>query len=428
MSVDMDLGGGTDLLGDLDDSEGATPAPEVAVVPVEPEVAESHANMAFTTKKFALQALLDRAASVVPTKNTFPVLKNFFIEARPDLLRVLATDLELSVIALTQLVEVEEGQGGTAVFPAKKMMEILHNADEGEFHVEVTDGVAQLTCGRASWTLRLQSDEEYPDLPDVDEVTITEIDRGKFLGGLQGVRYAAPSQEQRPTLAMIIVSPDTENVGKMTACDGVRFQRAQIEGWPAEVDGAPFEIQIPVGAIDDLIKLLRTTDQPMVGIGSTDNQLIFRVNRDYFLANKLTAEFPDVESTLLRPALSNQDELTCDRIELLDAVKRVKINADEETSAIALEISPGVIRVMSRDKKGNRSTEELAAGWDKVTRTIVVNHQFLVEMLTMSDSRSLRFLLASADTKSKKSYLVLEDKDTKSLGVINQMRLDWMLD
>lgn len=411
-----------DLLGQLDDGEGEPSAEQTQPTP---DLHASHASLRFTTKKFALQSMLDKAGSVVPNKNTYPVLKNFYLEVQPDLLRVMATDLELSVLARTSLVQVEEGHGGVAVFPAKKMQEILKSAEDDEFVVDVTDGVATLRVGRASWTLRLQSGDEYPDLPELEEVTIVELDREKFLRAIESVRYAAPSREVRATLAMINVAYDpSSEAGKMTACDGVRFQQTQLDGWPQEVDGEPFEIQIPIGAVEDLTKLLNTNKLPTVGVGTTENHLIFRLANDYFIASKLVADFPDVGETLLRPALQNQDELTCDRAELLQAVKRVRINADPETSAIALEVSPGKIRVMSQDKYGNRAVEELDAGWTKVARTLVVNHQYLSEMLTMTKVASLRLFLGE-DSRSRKCFLVHRDEETNSLGVINQMRGDW---
>lgn len=419
MSVSTD-----DLLSGLDNEEqtrreaaldpDASPS---AVALLDP----STANLHLRTKRFVLQSLLEKAASVVPVKDIMPVLKNFQLELSEDLLRVVATDLELSVIATTDVVSVEPGAGGIAVFPAKKLLEIIRTADEGEMVIDVVDGKATITVGRARWELMLQRGDEYPVLPDVADVPFGEVDRVRLLGAIEAVKYACPTREARPTLAMIVVSAE----GKVTACDGVRFQQALLEGWPREVGGEPLEIQIPIGAVDDLVKLLRTTDQNDIGVASTDNHLIFRVGRDHFIANKLTAEFPDVERTLLRPALQNQDVLTCDRAELVDAVRRVRINADSDSSSIALAVREGKIRVVTQDKFGNNASEEIDAGWTMAARTLVVNHQFLYQMLQMADSRSLTFKLGR-DTRSRKSFLVLEDPATNSLGVINQMRSDFM--
>lgn len=376
--------------------------------------------LAFATKKFVLQALLEKAASVVPSKDIMPVLKNYLVEAAPGRLRVVATDLELSVLAQTQLVEVTEP--GSAIFPAKKLLDILRAAEDGQAQVTLRGNLAHLEIGPTTWDLRLADGTDYPEMPDLGAVTLAELDRGRFLAALSAVRYAAATDTVRPSLMMINIGKD----GKATACDGVRFQQATIAGWPAELAGAPFDVQIPIGAVEDLVKLLRTTDLPTVGIGRSDHHLVFRLGEDYFVATKLLATFPNVEELLLRPALANKDVLTCDRGELLDAVRRVRINADPETSALVLDVGFASITVRTRDKFGNTASERIHAGWTKPARQLVVNHRYLTDMLAMSGAKTATFKLGE-DGKSRKSYVMLADPDSGGVGLVNQMRADWVV-
>lgn len=261
--------------GDTPPSAGPESEPEA---PVEPEGPPSTASMHFETKKFVLQALLEKASSVLPQKDILPVLKNFQIQADPGRLRVVATDLELSVVSTSEMVLV--ATPGIAVFPGKKMLEIIKEADDSEMVVDVQDGVARITVGRTTWDLRLQDGSEYPPLPEVQDVTLHPVDRVKFLGAISAVRYAAATDTVRPSLMMIDVSG-----GKMTSCDGVRFQQADLLGKDGRQQGQefPLDLQIPIGAVDDLVRLLRTTDLAEIGIGESDYHLVFRVGADVFL-------------------------------------------------------------------------------------------------------------------------------------------------
>src|SRR5947207_9417582 len=63
-------------------------------------------EIAFTVKRFILQLLLERAITVVPTRDVMPVLKNAQFDVRANRLRVIASDTELSMIASTELVTV----------------------------------------------------------------------------------------------------------------------------------------------------------------------------------------------------------------------------------------------------------------------------------------------------------------------------------
>jgi DNA polymerase III subunit beta len=368
-------------------------------------------GLAFTAKKFVLRLLLERAATVVPNRDVMPVLKHFQFEVSPTRLRVVATDTELSMIATTPLVQVT--QPGTAVFPARKMLDILREADDGDISVHVQAGTARIHIGRTTWNLKLLGGEDYPPLPSIAEVTFTATDRAAFAKALQAVRYAACKDANRASLMMIDVSD-----GRMTACDGARFQQAAVASFP-------FSFQIPIGAVDDLLKLLRATDLPDIHIGESPHHLIFRFGTDLFVISKLVARFPDMEGLLLRPALANRHQLELDRADLLTAVKRVRITADPETSAIGLLVAPDQLTVSARDKFGNYANEAITASWAGPGRTLVVNHAYLTDLIGATSAATLRFCLGD-DTKTRKAPLLLRDDEANTIGVVQQMLGDWI--
>jgi DNA polymerase-3 subunit beta len=367
-------------------------------------------TLAFSIKKYVLQLMLDRVYPVVPTRDPMEVLKCFQIEVRhPDQLRIIATDMELSMIATTALVAVTTP--GTAVIDARKLVDIVKHADDGEVTIRVTNGTARITIGRTTWAQKLKGGEDYPELPETTDVMLSTINRTTFAAALHAVRYAA-RDATRASLALIDV-----RAGRLTACDGARFQQATMGTFP-------IDFQLPIGAVDTLLKLLTKVDVTDISIGQSNNHLIFRVGTDVFVANKLLAQVPDMESTLLRPALANRHPLTLDRADLLTAVRRVRINADTETSAIALRLAPGALTVSSRDKYGNEAAETIDAGWTGTDRVVVVNHVFLTELIAGTNP-VLHFTLGD-DTKTRKSPLLLRDDTAGTIGVVQQMHSEWV--
>lgn len=370
----------------------------------------------FTVKSFVLKVLLDKAATVVPTHDVMPVLKCVRLEVHPERLRLVATDLELSILATTTLISVHTP--GVVVFPARRLLDILKSADDGDVTIKVTGTTATITIGRACWTLRLPGGEDYPPMPQITEAGITHVERAEFTTALLAVRYAACRDPNRASLNMIEISG-----GNMTACDGSRFQQARIADFPVD-------LRIPIGAVDDLLRLLKLGDQDTIGVGQSDHHLIFSFGPDLFIANKIAAAFPDLEAMLLRPAQDNKHPLTVDRTELLRAIKRVRITADAESSAIALMVGAGSggapveLIVSARDKFGNASSEPLEAGWAGPARTIVVNHGYLTDLITAAGTDTLTFRLG-ADTKTRKSAVLLDDGAGR-VGVVQQMLSDWV--
>lgn len=373
---------------------------------------EESMGLQLQTKKFALQHLLDKAASVVPSKDILPVLKNFLVEAKSGLVRVTATDLELSVIATSEMVTVT--QAGSAVFPAKRLMEIVREAEDGDLIITVKDGEAKVEVGRTHWSLKLMDGSDYPELPEVDEIKFHSIDRAKFLGWIRAVRYAAATETVRPSLMVIDISN-----GQMRASDGVRFQQVSVG---KEI---PIDISIPINAVDDLVKILSTTEAPKIDLGEDEDSLFFRVGGDIFIAQKLNAVFPDVDAQLLKPSLLNDQVLNVDRADLIKAIKRVRITADPETNAVILSLTKGKMLVKSKDKYGSTCDEELDVKWDGKNRDVAFNHSHLIQMLNMSDQASCEFRLGE-DTKQRPSPLLLRDDSAGQVGVLNQLRTDWL--
>lgn len=362
-------------------------------------------------KRFVLKEILEKAATVVPTRDVAPVLKNVQVAAKGGRLRVAATDTELSMVASTELVEILVE--GTCVLPAKRMLDILKEAGEFDVHLRVSGTSAAITIGRTTWNQVLATGADFPDVSaPLGDTVLTAVGREAFAFALGQVRYAACRDANRANLMMISITGDM-----MTAADGARFARI-----PTEPLG--FDCQIPIDAVDDLLRLLKNHDLDEIHVGQTPTGLIFTFGTDTFIVTTLLSEFPDLEAQWLRPALANKHLLTVNRAELLSAIRRVRISADTNTSAIALTLSRDLVTVAARDKYRNAATEPVHACWDGPERTLVLNHAYLVDALTHHAGEECAFALGD-DTRTRKTPLLLRDADTGGIAVLQQMNLDW---
>jgi DNA polymerase-3 subunit beta len=368
--------------------------------------------MQFTIKKFVLQVLLDKAITVVPTRDVMPVLKCFQFHLEPKRLTVIASDCEITLIASTPMVSVT--WPGVAVFPARKLLDIVKSAEDADVQIKVTGRIAHIVIGRASWQLKLQGGDDYPAMPVISEAQFTSVDRDDLKDAIARVRYAASRDPNRANLNIIDIRD-----GKLTASDGSRIQQIRVADFP-------ISLRIPISAVDDLLRLLRFGDLETVHVGQSEDQLIFRLGSDVLIVNKFRAKFPDMEAEMLRPALENRHELGVERVELVAAVKRVRINADKESFAIALHLDgAGTLTVQARDKFGNTATEAITCTYTGPERNLVVNHKFLTDMIHIYGDETCTFKLGD-DTKTRRSPLMLRQQATGAVGVVQQMQADWV--
>lgn len=378
--------------------------------PVDNDIATEHNVVAFAIKKFVLQTLLEKAITVVPIRDVMPVLKCFQFHVDPQRLRVVASDMEMSLIATTPMVTVL--QPGTAVFPARKLLDIVKTAEDTDVNINVSDTTASITIGRASWTLKLLGGDDYPPMPAISEAQFVHVDRKAFAEALTAVRYAASRDPSRANLNIIDITD-----GKLTACDGSRIHQIRVSD-------LPISLRIPISAVDDLLRLIKVTEQDTIAVGQSDTKLIFRLGADVYIVSKFFAQFPDMEASMLRPALENRHTLDVDRADLLAAIKRVRINADVDSSAIALQLDRTELTVTAKDKYGNTASETVYATFTGNPRTIVVNHNYLVDMINNYGDVTCNFRIGD-DSKTRRSPLLLRSA-AGSIGVVQQMLGDWV--
>lgn len=385
----------TDL---LDDTPTAAPPPTLP-------------TLAVTVPLSVLRPLLDRVVTAVPTRDVMEVLKHVQLTASAGRLTLTATDMDLGLRASTD--EVKITRAGTAVMPAKRLVEMLRTAADDLLVLNVHGGHAALTAGRTGWRLRVPTGADFPTLPVLDEAVIHTTDRVRFAAALLAVRYAAGTESYRPALAAVEL-----RAGKATACDGTRFAQART-------DPALTTVTIPTAAVDRIIKLCTAavTDD-CVDLSVTDRYIGVRVGDTELIATKLLLPYPDLDAALLRPALTNKHPLRVDRDLLRTAITRVRLAADPDTCAVALHLARDRIAVAGRDPHGNTAVDHIPAGWSGAERTLVVHHRHLADLITHHPSGDLTFMLGE-DTKTRRSSILLRAEHEVTVGVVQQMHIDW---
>jgi len=367
--------------------------------------------MQFTTKVFVLKALIDKAASVLPRGSSVQdVLRNLLIEAHDDELRMVSTDLELTLLASSGIVSITEP--GRVLVDGKRLVAIANQAKDGDATVTLREGELDIQAPPTRWRLRTGEESSYPSLPTLDGLEWHDVDREPFVATLGRVAKAAGTDTVRANLMMVDISD-----GRFRAADGARF--VQIE------QDFPLDMQIPVHAVKDLLRLLKTTEATSFRCAETDDHLVFAVGDDVFLVNRLVANFPNVDEVLIKPALANDQELWVDRDDFVDAVKRVRVTADEDTGGVVLGLESNRLMIRCSDRMGNASTEALIVRWSGPKREVAFQHEHLIDLLLSAPERSMRLWLGE-DTKTQKAPLLLRDDDSGLLATLVQIRREYV--
>jgi DNA polymerase III sliding clamp (beta) subunit (PCNA family) len=374
-----------------------------------------YGELEFLVRRHVLARLAEQAASVIPTGHlTQEVFGCVRVTVGPGRVELAGTNMERTVWAETGSVSTVDT--GRFYLPARKLRAILAEAADGDVRVAVRGSQAAVTAAGDSWTQKLPPSDRYPELLDLSAVEFGKVSRKELIGALGTVRHAVGKDTGRPQYAQVSVAATRGPVSAVTvsAWDSAQFARAPLPSFP-------FVCGIPASVLDDLAKLLAASPDEHAEAGQTEGALAFRVGPVTLAVLKITKAFPDADKLVLGPARANDQELAVeDRAELLQAIRRVRINADPETSAIGLELAAGQLTLMARDKRENAAVAAVAAAWPGEPRKLVVNGRFLYDMVEACPAATCVFRIG-ADAGKQRPQLLLADEAAGVYLVIPQM-------
>src|SRR5512139_2099 len=218
-----------------------------------------------------LLAPLQTVSGIVERRHTLPILSNVLLERSDEVLKLLATDLEIQICSQTQL-PATQSMLTPITTSARKLQDILRALPaDAKVSLESTSNRLQLKSGRSRFTLQTLPAEEFPRLAAADEALIeVSLPQSTLRSLLLLVQYAMAQQDIRYYLNGLLLAVDGKEL-RVVATDGHRLAFANAA---LEKQYARHEVVLPRKAVLELCKLLGEIDDP-IDISLLGNQVRF---------------------------------------------------------------------------------------------------------------------------------------------------------
>ncbi len=348
--------------------------------------------MKFVCTQHDLNINLSLVSRAVPTRPTHPVLANIKIEAtsNPDLIRLTGFDLSLGIqTSFTAQVEEE----GTLTLPAKLLNDIVAKLPSGDITLddEAGENLVTITSASGRYQVRGMSAEEFPELPSIEQGETNQLSAAAFIDGLKGSLVACSQDESKQVLTGVYLKVEPERL-EFAATDGHRL--GIVEVYPTESEtteiasGAQeesahkgsFEVTVPAKALRELEKMLGSGQEgDRLGLQLEQGQVVFGWGDRKLTTRTLEGKYPDYH--LLLPK-QFQRQITTDRKQLLSALERIAVLADQ-TNLVKFSIDSANqsidISVESQDRGNGK--ESLSAQISGEDLDIAFNIKYLMDGL-----------------------------------------------
>lgn len=344
--------------------------------------------MRVTIARDELLTALQRVQGVVEKRNTMPSLANVLLEAKPEGLDILATDLELG---MRGLYPAKVSEPGSVTFSARKLFEILKEIKEQELELSVSDhSLVTIRAGRSQFKVVGLPSKDFPPLPAIEREGLIPLPGAGLLELIRKTLFAVGDNDTRYVLNGLLVTIVTSG-GKPTirlvGTDGHRLAVAEqeLESWKKSDAAEDIKVIVPKKAALEIRRLLEEGgDEPMIGF--TKNMLIFRKSRLVLTSRLMEGNYPNYQQVMPK---DSSKFIIVNREELEGGLRRVSVLSRDKTYAVKMTFGSDHIKLFSSHPDMGEATEEIPAAFSGTEFSAGFNARYLLDVLSVMDSDTL---------------------------------------
>jgi len=365
--------------------------------------------MKLSAAREALLRPLQAVIGVVERRQTMPILANVLLVAKDGQLLVTATDLEVELVANT---DVDVESAGEVTVPGRKLLDICRALPE-----DATVSISQsgekllLKSGRSRFTLTTLPAAEFPTVDDINaghSITVSQEVLGRLL---EKTHFSMAQQDVRYYLNGLLL----ETGGKMlraVATDGHRLALCEVELDGAEL--AEQQVIVPRKGVLELQRLMSGEGELTIELGS--NHVRIQLESIRFTSKLIDGRFPEYERVIPQ---DTSNAMSADRSVFKSALQRTAILSNEKYRGIRLIIRDNGMVLQAHNPEQEEAEEALEIEYSGEEIEIGFNVNYLLDALGAIETDEVT--LAVVDSNS--SCLIREPGKDDCKYVVMPMRL-----
>ncbi len=365
--------------------------------------------MKLTTEREKLLAPLQAVIGVVERRQTMPVLANVLLGVRDGQLSITATDLEVELVAAT---EVSVQAIGDITVPGRKFLDILRALPEKVAVTLAVEGEkVVIKAGRSRFSLATLPAADFPVIDDINAQQTVRIPRKELLRLLEKTHFSMAQQDVRYYLNGMLLEIDGLSL-RAVATDGHRL--ALCETVLTEKARSTQQVIVPRKGVLELQRVLTEEGAADLAIGT--NHVRAQIGDIRFTSKLIDGRFPEY-SRVIPAAAANA--IRADRDTLRQALQRTAILSNEKYRGIRITVKQNALTVQAHNPEQEEAEEEIEVGYAGADLEVGFNVNYLLDALAAIDGQEVELGL----TDSNSSCLIRSPGEGSARYVVMPMRL-----
>ncbi len=350
----------------------------------------------------ALLKPLKTVTGIIERRHTLPILSNVLIENKNGKTSLLSTDLEIQIHTAGFESSSEDFRLTTN---AKKLQDILQALpDNALASLDLNGDRITLKAGKSRFNLQTLPADDFPLISvDEDISACFSISQSTLKQMLSQVQYSMAVQDIRYYLNGLLMQVEGSRLN-LVATDGHRLAYA---GTTIDAELPKTELILPRKTVLELLKLLTQPDEDIT-IELLNNQVRFRVGESVVVSKVVDGKFPDYTRVI---PLDNDKIFLIGRTQLMGALERASILANEKFRGVRLLIKPGVLSIVCSNNDQEEAQDDLEIAYQGEPLEVSFNIAYMMDVLRNVPVDNLQ--LAFGDANRSSLFTIPEYADFK---------------
>src|ERR1700687_5367525 len=335
--------------------------------------------MKLTAEREKLLAPLQAVIGVVERRQTMPVLANVLLGVRQGQLSIAATDLEVELVASTEVVVQDAGD---ITVPGRKLLDILRAFPEKPAVSMTVEGEkVVIKAGRSRFSLSTLPAAEFPVIDDINSQQTVRLPRKELLRLLEKTHFSMAQQDVRYYLNGMLLEIDGQLL-RAVATDGHRLALCETE-LAAKAKNSQ-QVIVPRKGVLELQRVL--TDEGVAELAIGTNHVRAQIGDVRFTSKLIDGRFPEY-SRVIPAAPANA--IRADRDILRQALHGAGSPATEKDRGRRVTVKKNVVTVQAHNPEQEEAEEEIEVAYDGSDLEVGFNVNYLLDALAAIDGQEV---------------------------------------
>ena len=348
---------------------------------------------------------LQIVSKAVPNKTTMSILECILVEAKNNVIKFTANDMELGI---ETIVEGNILQEGMIALDAKIFLDIVRKLPDNEVTIETDESFKTIiTCEKAKFTIIGKSGEDFSYLPSIEKNDCVMISQFTLKEVVRQTIFSIADNDTNKIMTGELFDINGSEL-KVVSLDGHRISIRKIA---LKNEYAPKKVIVPGKTLNEISKILAGDADKDVNIFFTQKHILFEFDQTVVVSRLIEGEYFRIEQML---SSDYETKVIINKKEFLNCIDRATLLVKEgDKKPIIINITDAMMELKINSTVGSMN-EEIDISKQGKDIMIGFNPKFFIDALRVIDEETISIYMVSPkapcyikDDEGKFVYLIL---------------------